>query len=325
MKLNIRQLKGRGAALADGNRDRTRGLVLLYCGVIAALTLVSSGLNLFLNDRISGTGGLDGLGLRSALQTAQELLTYVNLVFEPFWSAGFLAAMIAMVRGREPEKYHLAEGFRRFGKILAYIAVQFLVAVALMVIAANLGATIFSLTPMGAQYAEVMGPVLSAPGLISAEGVVNWELMPMDIFLEATAPVILVILAIFALLYSCVSYCFRLTVYLIMTQPISAVRAYFLSTRLMRGHKWQMLKMDLSFWWYYLLRGAASVVAYLDVILSLLGIPVPIDPMVMFFGTLAAYCVLFTVLCLWKKCPVDASYVLAFEAIANPEPVETVE
>ena len=67
------------------------------------------------------------------------------------------------------------------------------------------------------------------------------------------------------------------------------------------------------------------MVAYLDVILSLLGIPVPIDPMVMFFGTLAAYCVLFTVLCLWKKCPVDASYVLAFEAIANPEPVETVE
>ena len=87
----------------------------------------------------------------------------------------------------------------------------------------------------------------------------------------------------------------------------------------MRGHKWQMLKLDLSWWWYYLLLTAASVVAYLDMILELLGITVPVDPMVMFFATLAVYCVLFTALSLWKKCEVDASYAMAFESIACPE------
>lgn len=322
MKLNIRELKSRGASLAEANRDGTRSLVLLYCGVIAALTLGSSGLNVFLNDRIGGTGGLGGLGMRSVLQTVQEMLTYGNAIFTPFWSAGFLGAMIAMVRGREPEKRHLTAGFRRFGRILAYIAVQFLVLVALLVAAVNLGVTIFSLTPLGAEYAEVMGPVLSDPNIISAEGVVNWELLPMDTFMSATMPVIGVCLAVFAVLYIFVSYNTRLAMYLIMTQDVSAVRAHFLSMRLMRGRKWQILKLDLSWWWYYLLLAGASVVAYLDVILGLLGISVPVDPMVMFFATLAVYCVLFSALSLWKKCQVDASYVLAYEAIACPETEE---
>lgn len=319
MKWNIRELKSRSAALAEANRDGTRSLVLLYCGVIAALTLGSSGLNLFLNDRISGTGGLDGLGMRSVLQTIQELLTYVNLVFTPVWSAGFLAAMIHLVRGGKPEKRHMAQGLRRFGRILGCIAVQFLVMMVLLVVAVNVGANLFALTPMGGRYAEAMTPILTDPNIVSADGLVNWELLPMDTFLRATLPVLVVCLAIFAVLYIFVSYGFRMTMYLIMTQPIGAIRAHFVSMRLMRGHKWQMLKLDLSWWWYYLLLTAASVVGYLDLILELLGIRVPLDPTVMFFLTLAAYCVLFTALSLWKKCQVDVGYAMVYEAIAHPE------
>ena len=322
MKLHIRELKSRGAALAERNRDGTRRLVLLYCGVIAVLSLGSSGLNLFLNDQISGTGGLGGLGMRSVLQTIQEFLTYVNMFFTPFWSAGFLMAMVNLVQGREPRNRDLAAGFRRFGRILAYIAFQFLVTLALLIAAVNVGATLFALTPMGERYAEAMGPILSDPNIVSAEGLINWELLPMDTFMGATMPVIAVCLAIFAVLYIFLSYCFRLTMYLILTQPIGAVRAHFLSMQLMRGHKWQMCKLDLSWWWYYLLLFAASVVAYLDVILELLGIGVPVNPMVLFFATLAVYCVLFTALSLWKKCEVDASYALAYEAITCPEPAE---
>lgn len=321
MKLNIRGLKSRGVALAEANRDSTRSLVLLYCGVLAVLTLGSSGLNIFLNDQISGTGGLGGLGMRSVLQTAQEMLTYVNMAFTPFWSAGFLWAMVNMVRGMAPEKAHLVAGFRRFGRILAYIAVQFLLMLALLVAAINLGVTLYALSPMGEGYAEAMGPILTDPNVISAEGVVNWELLPMDAFMSATLPVIGVCLVIFAVLYIFVSYNVRLALYLIMTREVGGVQAHFLSMRLMRGCKWQMLKLDLSWWWYYLLLGAASAVAYLDVILDLLGIAVPVDPTVMFFATLAAYCVLFTALSLWKKCGVDASYALAYEAIACPEEV----
>lgn len=322
MKWNIRELKSRGAALAEANRDSTRSLVLLYVGVIAVLTLGSSGLNLYLDKQISGTGGLAGLGTRSVLQTIQEILTYVSLIFDPFWSAGFLAAMIAMVRGGKPEKGHMTAGLNRFSKILAYIAVQFLLAVAILVASVYLGTTIWSLSPMGAEYERVLGPILTDPNVVSPEGIINWELLPVDLLLRYTMPIMLVCMALFALFYILLSYRFRLAVYLILTRNEGAVRAHFLSAQLMRGRKWQLFRLDLSWWWYYLLLGAASLVAYVDLILEMLNLPLPLDPTVMFFASLGAYCVLFSAICLWKKCQVDASYVLAFESIACPETEE---
>ena len=199
---------------------------------------------------------------------------------------------------------------------------QVLVTVGLMILAVDLGVTGYSLTPMGEEYRAVIGPILADPNVFTPAGVINWDLLPMDLFLRYTMPIVAVCMALFAALYIFISYRFRLAVYLIMTQPVGAVRAHFLSARLMRGHKWKMLRLDLSWWWYYLLLGAASVVNYLDMILDLMGVPVPLDPVVMFFATLICYCVLFSAICLWKKCRVDASYVLAYEAIANPEPVE---
>jgi uncharacterized membrane protein len=149
----------------------------------------------------------------------------------------------------------------------------------------------------------------------------------MDLLAAITLPMLTITIVIFLPLYIWLSYGFRLSLYLLLdgTAP-SAFQARFLSLRLMRGHKWSMLKLDLSFWWYYLLVTVITAVGYLDVILSLAGIPLPMDETVMFFGTIAAYCVLITALSLWKKAQVEASYVLAYEAIAHPEPVEiTIE
>ena len=230
--------------------------------------------------------------------------------------------MIAMVRGGTPDRSHLTAGFRQIGRILGYIAFQFILGVVLMAAAVNLGTTLYAMTPMGEEYRAVIGPILADPNVFTPAGVINWDLLPMDLFLRYTMPIVAVCMVLFAALYIFISYRFRLAVYLIMTQPVGAVRAHFLSARLMRGHKWKMLRLDLSWWWYYLLLGAASVVNYLDMILDLMGVPVPLDPVVMFFATLICYCVLFSAICLWKKCRVDASYVLAYEAIANPEPVE---
>lgn len=323
-KLNIRQLKARGAALAGEHREGTRGLVLLYCGVIAALTLGSSGLNLFLNARIGDTGGLGGLGMRSVLQTVQRILSYLNLFFGPFWSAGFLYAMLAMVRGRVPQTRDLGAGFRRFGRILGHMAFEFLLVLTLLMSAVNLASVLFAFAPGAAELAEQLAPVLADPNLIAADGTVNLALFPAEALRAVLIPMLVLTLALFVPVYVFLSYGFRMSMYLVMERPIGAVRARFESMRLMRGRKWQLLKMDLSFWWYYLLGAVISVVGYLDVILGRMGIPVPVDPVVMFFATLAAYCVLYTLLCLWKKREVDAAYVLAFEEIAYPEQTEAL-
>lgn len=320
--LNTRELKARGAAAAGQFRRETMPLVLLYCGVIAALSLGSNGLNLYLESQIGQTGGLSGLGLRSILQTVQQILTYVNMFFGPFWSAGFLLAMLGMVRGSAPRLQDLTGGFRRFGRILGGLAFEFLVVIALSIAAINLSSIIFALTPMGSELTALLEPVMADPSFLTAEGVINLELLPVDELYRAVLPMLGITLAILAPLFVWLSYGFRMAVYLMMERPISGVRAHFESLRLMRGHKWQMLKLDLRFWWYHLLGVVIGAVGYLDVILGLMGVEVPVDPMVMFFGTLVAGLAMQTGLYLWKKCQVDAAYVLAFEQIACPEGAE---
>ena len=322
MKLNIRELKARAAALTAEHRSAARLLVLWYCGVTAVLTLGSNGLNLYLDSQIVSTGGLSGIGLRSILQTIQEIMTLVNQFFGPFWSAGFLLAMMGMVRGHAPHPRTLVEGFRRFFTVLGHMAFRFLLMVVTAITAVNLSAALFSLTPLGQRFSQEMTQVLSDPNFILPSGAVNMELIPQDLMLEAGLPLTGLVMALFGLLYLYICYPFRLSMYLMLRQPMGAIRAHFESLRLMRGHKWSMLKLDLSWWYYYLLTVLIGVVGYLDLIMGLLGLPLPMDETVMFFATMAAYCVLITALCLWKKCPMDASYVLAFEAIANPETEE---
>lgn len=320
--LNQRELRERGAAIAEGCRSENRRLVLLYCGVTALLTLGSNGLHLYLDSYIGGTGGLSGLGVRSVLQTVQELLTYINFFFSPFWTAGFVYAMLSLVRGRTPGPTDLLAGFRRFGRVMGHMAFQFLVLVSLVVAAVNVATVIFSFTPLSVDFSEKMGPLLSDPAILTADGAVDLSKIPMDAMLSATLPLLILTGALLAPVCIWLSYCFRMSVYLVMEQPISGVRAHFESARLMRGHKWQMFRLDLSFWWYHALGLLIAVVGYLDVILTTLGIPLPMDATGMFFLTLGAYCVLQTGLFLWKKCQVDAAYMLAYEAIAHPQTVE---
>ena len=315
--LNTRELKYRGAAAAEHFRPEGRRLVLVYCAVLALLGLGSNGLNLYLNSQISQTGGLGGLGMRSMLQTIQSVLTYVNMFFGPFWSAGFLLAMLGMVRGSAPRAEDLTGGFRRFGRIFSGMIFQLMVTILVVVGAANVASILFSMTPAGARFTELMVQLMNDPGF--ATGDINLELVPLEELLQGLSWLLGLTMVLFLPIYIRISYSFRMATYLMVERPIGGFQAHFESIRLMRGHKWQIFKMDLSYWWYYVLGLLIAVVGYLDVILGLAGVEVPVNEMVLFFGTLAAYFVLLTGLCLWKKCDVDAAYVLAFEQIAYPE------
>ena len=320
MNVHNRELRARAAALAAEYRGPARRLVLLYCGVLAALTLGSSGLNLVLETRIDTTGGLDGIGMRSILETIQQILSYINQFFGPFWSAGFLTAMIAMVQGREPQVLDLTNGFRRAFRVLFHVAFEATAAFMLLVAVVNLSSILFLLSPMGAEFNELMAPLLTDPNLLTAEGLLNEALISYQELSRFLLPMLVLTAAIYLPLYTLMAYSFRLSLYLVMDRKIGAIPAHFLSMRLMRGHKWQLCKLDLSWWWYYLLGAACWVVGYLDLLLGMLGIPLPMNATVMFFVTLAAYCVLFTLLSMWKKCEVDASYVLFYKNVMPPEP-----
>lgn len=325
MTLDIRDLKARAAALAETNRAPARTLVLWFCGVLAALTLGSNGLNLYLDSQIGNTGGLEGIGMRSLLQTVQTILSYINQFFGPFWTAGFLAAMLAMVRGIRPKPRDLTEGFRRPLRILGYVAFEAAAALLLLVAVVNLSSILFTLSPMGADFAENMAPLLMDAEALTPEGLLNQELISLDALIASLLPMFVITGVLYLPLFAVMAYGFRLALYLVMDRGIGAIPAHFLSLRLMRGHKLQMLRLDLSWWWYYLLGAVCYAVAYLPTVLLLLGVGLPMDYTAMLFVSLAVYCGLYTLLCLWRKPMVDASYVLAYEALLPKAPETPAE
>ena len=325
MTLDIRDLKARAAALAETNRAPARTLVLWFCGVLAALTLGSNGLNLYLDSQIGNTGGLEGIGMRSLLQTVQTILSYINQFFGPFWTAGFLAAMLAMVRGIRPKPRDLTEGFRRPLRILGYVAFEAAAALLLLVAVVNLSSILFTLSPMGADFAENMAPLLLDAEALTPEGLLNQELISLDALIASLLPMFVITGVLYLPLFAVMAYGFRLALYLVMDRGIGAIPAHFLSLRLMRGHKLQMLRLDLSWWWYYLLGAVCYAVAYLPTVLLLLGVGLPMDYTAMLFVSLAVYCGLYTLLCLWRKPMVDACYVLAYEALLPKAPETPAE
>lgn len=284
---DLHGLRQRASELDRANRVHSRKLVLVYCGVLALLSLGGNALMLLLDARMEGTGGLGGLGMRSVLQTIEEALYYGTVLFGPFWAAGFAYSMLHMVRGRSPELRDLTQGFRRFGRILGATLYQVLLSIS-MVLAT---ATITTL--------------LTAP-LVKD---------PVHATLAETLVVDGVWLVLFLTIFIRILYSFRMSVYLMMDRQIGGVASLFLSRRLMRGRKRQLFRLDLSYWWYYVLGLIFSVVGYLDAVFVVLGIELPMDPTVMFFGTMIVYFVLNTALSLWKKCEVDAACMLFYEEV----------
>jgi uncharacterized membrane protein len=320
--LNTRELRSRAASAVRENQTELRRLILLYCGVLAGLSLASAGLNLYLDDQIGTTGGLGGLGLRSVLQTIQAVLSYINLFFTPFWSAGFLYAVIAMVRGGAPRLGHMTEGFRRFGRILSSAMYESALMIALAAAALVVVMMFFMLSPWGTMVAQMMEPVIHDPNLFLPDGTVNIAAMPQNVMIAGVIPMVILWGLLTLAGYVFLSYCFRMAGFLMMERWIGGIAALFLSLRLMRGHKWQIFKMDLGYWWYYLLLAGVTLVGNLDAICILVGIALPFDAVTAYFVTMTVYLALQTLIFLWKKGEVDAAFVLAFEAIAHPETEE---
>lgn len=306
-------LKSQAGARLQPVRQDARRLVLIHTGIVVLLSLFSSGLSMYLDYQISDTGGLSGLGARSILETVQTVLQYATTLFTPFWQAGFVLIAIRFASGQKAQNKDLLSGFSRFSSILSY---QLLLTVLYFLIAigcAYLASFIFSLTPFSAPLMELVEPML-------ASGTFDIESLPLDQLLQAYVPMLAIYGVVLVPVLVFLSYSLRLSTYLIMDDTcMSGLRALGTSMNAMRGHRLSMLKLDLSFWWYYLLEGILLVVCYLDMILPLLGIELPFHATIAYFVCLILYCVLELVLHLWKKPHVDTTYALAYQSIIHPD------
>lgn len=288
-------------------------LVLLHRGLIAVLSLVISLLSLALAEGIATTGGLSGIGTRNILQTAQMVLEIAQLILVPFWQIGILFAFLCIVRNRPAGPQQLLRGFQRFFPALRLMIIQTLLFTVIGFIIAYISSfftilvmpdLVEQLTPLAMEMMQ--NPAMDPTAMI--EALPQESLMTMTIWM----------LSIFAVLYGiCAGFLsleMRFANYLILDDPqMGAIQAIIHSFRFNHGNFWAMIRLDLSFWFYYVLQGLALSISMLQLFTPAFHLPIPEQVTSLLIYVVYALAVLGIDWCFRPK--VEATYALAYDIL----------
>lgn len=293
-------------------------LVLLSSGAVTIVTIVVAVLDYLLQHGISATGGLSGVDTRSVLETIRSVLLIVQLLGIPFWRYGYTAAAMHTARGEPAAPRTLLSGFRRFGPLLRGLLVQLLIYFAIGYGSMTIIVQLYSLTPFAAPVYELLEPFVNEAMLTGVTPEI--DAATAMALLDAAAPMMLIWLAVCLVLYCITAYHVRLMPYLLLEEDrkLGAFAALGASHRSTKGHRLDLFKLDLSFWWYYVIELLLTAICYGDVLLQQAGITLPINDTVAFFLFYALYLIGLLGLHLWRKPQVETTYALAYDALVPP-------
>lgn len=264
--------------LQSGNDPKK--VVLVYAGIVALSSLVVTVVQDLLDSQISQTGGIQNIGTRSMLTTADTVLTIAQLLLVMCLTLGYTGSMLRIARGQYASPNSLKAGGERIWVLLRTRLLQMLIMTAAAFALCFLVINVCLLTPLSNRVIAVMGTV-------SAEKLLSNGLALMGLY-SAMLPIILIYLVALVPLLWYFSCTYRMVDYLLIDRPqLGAFGVLRESRRMMQGNMKMMLRVDLSFWWYYLLQALVSVLIYLNMVLALFAIGLP--PEVLYWGTVVLY------------------------------------
>ena len=292
-------------------------LVLLHTAVALGCSVLSSLISYVLSLQIAETGGLSGMELRAALSTAQSVLTLLIFVGLPFWQIGLYYTTLQWTKGEQASFSSLLHGFYKFGSVLRLLLWQTGLLIAVGIAVYNVSYIIFTLTPFAAPLMEQLATM--QPQAITLEF--------MSSFTQAFIPLLIIFVALYAVAAFLLYFRLRFAGFAL-SEGLPAGKAFLKSFAVTRKNCLQILKLDLSYWWYYLLLGFSILISNGDSVLSALDISLPIS-------ATAAYFVFYSLglicqgILLWQ-CEARrlTAYCLAYRKLAGipdePYPVESV-
>lgn len=313
--MDIRKLKRDAAEILEGASYSPTRLAGIHAAVAMGISLVLTAVSYFLGNMDGGAGGIGGLGAQAALSTAQSVLQLVSALVMPFWSAGLVFCALGYARGRETEPRQLTAGFRKIGPILSSELMMSLRYLGLGLLSAFAAAYLLMLTPAAELLTEATGGLM----MESAED--------LQLLLGASMSQVMVwYFVIFLLLFGVLAlpwfYCYRLVDYIIMDDArVGGLQAMLMSRIMTARHRLQLLKLDLSFWWFYGLELLVGLIAYGELLLPMLGVALPEG--LSFWGSALVSMGCRVALYAWAKPKLMVTYALAYEQLRRiPEPEE---
>lgn len=270
--MDIRHAKAAAAQSLAVAPYHPKKLALIHTGAALGLSLVLTVVNYLLAQNIDAAPGLSGIGTRTTLSFLQTVLSLAGSIALPFWEIGILRAALCISRQESATPRTLMEGFRRAGPVLRLLLLELGVTMVLISASTQIGSTLYLLMPFSDGLMEQLAVMAEASGgqLLMDEALLV-QLLPKMIPIYILSAVVLLVIGI-PLFYR-----FRMARHAIMddgaTGAFAAMKA---SSRMMRGNRLTLFKLDLSFWWYYGAQLLIALIAYADSLLPMLGITLPL-------------------------------------------------
>lgn len=294
-------------ALARG-RDPKK-LVITYAGITIGISLFVTLITYWLENQISGTGGLGNMGMRAIFSTGQQGIPMISTLIAMGLELGYLGGMLRISRGQYADHTDLKISFRKFCALLRLMFIECLLYLAVGILAIQIASIIFSMSPM----AE---PAAALIQTLDLESIASMDEATYLALIQALIPMYIISGILFFIGLIPVLFRLRMTKFCLLDDPqnraLAAVRA---SSRMMRRRFIPMLKIDLSLWMYYGATFLMMLLMYADLILALLGVQVPLDPTLFSFLVYgAALAVQFVTLVLLRN-RAETMYLLIYDQL----------
>lgn len=309
-------LKVKASNRLESGKDPQR-VVLVYSAVVALSALAVNAVQFVLENQISKTGGLQNIGTRSILSTLDSVLPLVQMLVIMCLTLGYTAAMLRIVRRQFASEKTLKAGIERFWPLLRTRLLQGMIYFGLALTLSYLSLAIYMMTPFSYRFTTLVLPLVSS-GTFTPDALLNDEALLVSLY-DALMPMMVIYCVLLVAAVWFISYWFRLVDYLLIDQPqLGAFGALRTSRQKMKGNVKSLFKLDLSFWWYYLLRGFCVVLSYGSIFISLLGIRLPISAAVLYFVTLLVYLGADFAMNYFLMNRIEAAYALFYDTV-NPQ------
>lgn len=295
-------------------RDAQR-IVFLYAVIATIAAAVITGIQFALNVRIDQSGGLSNLGIRSFLSSITQFLPVVQSIFLLVLEFGYMACMVRISRGQYTSVRTLKTGVDRFWPLIRLSVVKTLIYSAVIFAGIYLAILLFLFSPFSDDLMDIMTPLLSDSSILSGS-IPVLDAATQQAISKAVRPAFLFLALVLLVLFTPVFYRYRMADYVLYDHPESgALYAMRESRTMMRGNRRDLFRLDLHFWWYYLLMVLVSVVAYGDLVLALLGVSLPFSDTVGFFLFCFLSLAMQFALFYFLRNRVDTVYALAYESL----------
>lgn len=334
--IHPRSLKDRASSILESRTDFSK-LVLIYAAISFGGLLLINLIQVLLNMSMTNQSGLSGMGISAMFLTAQSTLGTVYNLLMPFWEVGILYAAIRVTRQQNTEPSNLTQGFRRWGVILRFyillVIAYFLVCIVLgnaIVIALMVLLPVYMMVvPLPENFASSAAAMEENVEKLTemteiSDPTAIFKLLPVDV-LNYVMPLMIFVFAAILVVMLHLYYRIRMSQYLLVDDPAVRARgALIISNQMTKGHKWKLFRLDLSFWWFFLLQAIAAGITFVPDILSLAGaaLPMPTNVAYLLFQALSCGA---NVGILWLfGAKVQVTYACAYDVLRTPPQTITV-